>query len=502
MEGMVEMSLHISMQIGYKWTARQEFFDINPRRYSKADYKLVVDGIEDTVARRYRQYKANVNAYIRDKGTAVPYRGLTTDVWEKCIERSSSQKFKNMWFIVRILRDYGEKVLKAKLHHSCQRPFGQTGCKSRDVHEWQRPEGESQQVNSQDRPSQYFILLPLAIGAQQVPCFFIFGDSLIDNGNNNDLVTQAKANYLPYGIDFRGGPTGRFTNGLNTADILAKLLGFENYVPPFATAQGQDFINGVNYGSGSAGIRSETGQHLGDRISLDRQLINHNLTVSRNVLLLGNDTSAKQHLGKCLYTLVIGSNDYINNYYMPQNYSTSSSYTPDQYATVLIQQYSQQLKILYNYGARKVSVFGLGPIGCTPAELAMGTNGSICVDSINNAVQLFNDKLRLLVDDLNKSLTDAKFIYINAMEIMSGFLPDLGMRLLGTPCCKVSAIGQCIPGQAPCLIRPLHLFYDNFHPTETVNLAVAARAYISLLSSDAYPFDIQTLIQFKLLSVE
>ncbi|KAL2524514.1 Uncharacterized protein Adt_09568 [Abeliophyllum distichum] len=71
-----------------------EFFDVNPRRYSKADYKLIVDGIEDTAARRYRQYKTDVNAYIRDKGTAVPYRGLTTDVWEKCIERSSSKKFK------------------------------------------------------------------------------------------------------------------------------------------------------------------------------------------------------------------------------------------------------------------------------------------------------------------------------------------------------------------------------------------------------------------------
>ncbi|KAL2488768.1 Uncharacterized protein Fot_42060 [Forsythia ovata] len=59
MEGMVEMSLHISMQIGYKRTARPEFFDVNPRRYSKADYKLVVDGIENIAARRFRQYKAN-----------------------------------------------------------------------------------------------------------------------------------------------------------------------------------------------------------------------------------------------------------------------------------------------------------------------------------------------------------------------------------------------------------------------------------------------------------
>ncbi|KAL2456106.1 Uncharacterized protein Adt_46936 [Abeliophyllum distichum] len=71
-----------------------EYFDVNPNRYSNADYKLIVDGIEDIAARRYRQYKSDVNAYIRDKGTAVPYRGLTTEVWEKCIERSSSQKFK------------------------------------------------------------------------------------------------------------------------------------------------------------------------------------------------------------------------------------------------------------------------------------------------------------------------------------------------------------------------------------------------------------------------
>lgn len=53
-----------------------------------------------------------------------------------------------------------------------------------------------------------------------VPCYFIFGDSLVDSGNNNELVTKAKANYLPYGIDFPQGATGRFTNGRTMADII------------------------------------------------------------------------------------------------------------------------------------------------------------------------------------------------------------------------------------------------------------------------------------------
>ncbi|KAL5096971.1 hypothetical protein RYX36_001298, partial [Vicia faba] len=55
----------------------------------------------------------------------------------------------------------------------------------------------------------------------QVPCIFIFGDSMSDNGNNNNLVTQAKANYEPYSIDFPPtGQLGRFTNGLTTIDSI------------------------------------------------------------------------------------------------------------------------------------------------------------------------------------------------------------------------------------------------------------------------------------------
>lgn len=56
----------------------------------------------------------------------------------------------------------------------------------------------------------------------QVPCYFIFGDSLVDNGNNNNIVSLAKANYMPYGIDFPGGPTGRFSNGKTSVDVIGK----------------------------------------------------------------------------------------------------------------------------------------------------------------------------------------------------------------------------------------------------------------------------------------
>lgn len=55
--------------------------------------------------------------------------------------------------------------------------------------------------------------------------FFVFGDSLVDNGNNNYLVTSARADSPPYGIDYpTHTPTGRFSNGLNMPDLISKLL--------------------------------------------------------------------------------------------------------------------------------------------------------------------------------------------------------------------------------------------------------------------------------------
>ncbi|XP_060200196.1 GDSL esterase/lipase At1g29660-like [Lycium barbarum] len=151
--------------------------------------------------------------------------------------------------------------------------------------------------------------------------------------------------YLPYGVDFADGPTGRYTNGRNMADLLAEHLGFDHYIPPFASATGDELLQGVNYASGYAGIRNETGSHVGDRIYLGKQLQNHKVTISRIADLLGNAPSAKKYLNKCLFIVGIGNNDYINNFLLPDIYPTSHLYRPSQYAKILIEQYSHQLKV-------------------------------------------------------------------------------------------------------------------------------------------------------------
>ncbi|KAH7686311.1 GDSL lipase/esterase protein [Dioscorea alata] len=333
----------------------------------------------------------------------------------------------------------------------------------------------------------------------KVPCLFIFGDSLVDNGNNNNINSLAKANYPPYGIDFAKGPTGRFSNGLTTVDVIAKLLGFSDYIPPYAIARGRQLLNGVNFASAAAGIRDETGRQLGARIPLKGQVKNYQSLTKQLEKIIGDKNSTTSYLSKCIFSMGLGSNDYLNNYFMPIFYSTSRQYTPEQYAQNLINQYSKQLRKLYDNGARKVALIGVGLVGCSPNELAQfSSDGKTCVERINSAVRLFNTKLKKLVNKFNK-LDGAHFTYINVYDMFHDVLSNpssYGFTVTNRGCCGVGRNnGQitCLPFQTPCRDRRSHVFFDAFHPTESVNVILGRRTYKAQSSSDAYPYDLQQL---------
>ncbi|KAF3777169.1 GDSL esterase/lipase [Nymphaea thermarum] len=108
-------------------------------------------------------------------------------------------------------------------------------------------------------------ILCLALTNLLVPsearAFFVFGDSLVDNGNNNFLVTSARADSPPYGIDYpTHRPTGRFSNGLTIPDIISEKMGVESplpYLHPFL--HGERLLGGANFASAGVGILNDTG---------------------------------------------------------------------------------------------------------------------------------------------------------------------------------------------------------------------------------------------------
>lgn len=78
---------------------------------------------------------------------------------------------------------------------------------------------------------------------------------------------------------------------------------------------------------------------------------------------------------------------------------------------------------LHKTGARKFALTGLSLVGCIPRQIELhGRKGSSkCVEEENEAVVIFNDNIKSLVDQFNNdlSLKNAKFIYINNALISS-----------------------------------------------------------------------------------
>ncbi|GMH21622.1 hypothetical protein Nepgr_023464 [Nepenthes gracilis] len=317
-------------------------------------------------------------------------------------------------------------------------------------------------------------------GREMVPAMFVFGDSLLDNGNNNNLPSFAKANYYPYGIDFSGGATGRFSNGYTMVDEIADLLGLP-LIPPYSEASGDDVLHGVNYASAAAGILDITGRNFVGRIPFGRQVQNFENTLDQITDSLGADDVARA-LARCLFFVGMGSNDYLNNYLLP-NYNTRNQYNSQQYANLLAQQYKGQLTRLYNLGARKFAIAGLGLMGCIPSILAQSPGGR-CSEPVNRLVRRFNDNVKVMITAFNTSLPGAKFTYID----ISNMVTDRG-------CCGIGRNrGQitCLPFQIPCPNRDEYVFWDAFHPTARVNIIMGRRAF-SGDKSVVYPINIQQL---------
>ncbi|XP_048596287.1 GDSL esterase/lipase At1g59030 [Brassica napus] len=89
-----------------------------------------------------------------------------------------------------------------------------------------------------------------------IPALIVFGDSIMDTGNNNRLPTLLKCNFPPYGKDFPGGlATGRFSDGRVPSDLIAEKLGIAKSLPAFMNPnlKPQDLLKGVTFASGGTG---------------------------------------------------------------------------------------------------------------------------------------------------------------------------------------------------------------------------------------------------------
>ncbi|KAG8492680.1 hypothetical protein CXB51_010315 [Gossypium anomalum] len=307
--------------------------------------------------------------------------------------------------------------------------------------------------------------------AQMVPAVYMFGDSLVDVGNNNFLpVSFAKANFPHNGVDFpTRKPTGRFCNGKNAADFLAEKLGLPSS-PPYLSLSTNNItshLTGVSFASGGAGIFNSTDR--GQAIPLSDQ-VDGFMSVNKILMKLG----AQNQTSKSLFAFVIGSND-LFDYFGSSNLRKQK--TPQQYVDLMVTTLKQQLMRLYAVGAQRFFLAGVGAIGCIPLERVKNKKQGCNAENNFWAVK-YNDGLKAMLNELKSELQGFNYSYCDTYAIMQTITQNAstyGFNEIKAACCglgELRARVPCLPLATQCSNRTDHMFWDLYHPTEATTRIV------------------------------
>ncbi|KAL5754403.1 hypothetical protein ACOSP7_022623 [Xanthoceras sorbifolium] len=311
--------------------------------------------------------------------------------------------------------------------------------------------------------------------ARSVPAVFVFGDSIVDPGNNNDINTVVKCNFPPYGRDFTAGkPTGRFSNGVVPSDLLAQGFGVKKIMPAYLdpNLKIQDLITGVSFASGGSGYDPLTSQIV-SVLSMTDQLELFKQALTKIKAAVGEEQAATI-LSKSIYLVCTGSDDIANTYFSTP--FRRPHYDINSYTDLTSNAASSFLQELYGVGARKIAVFSAPPIGCVPSQRTL--SGGIlrqCSDSANQVALLFNSKLSSLLDSLNRKFPDSKFVYFDVYSPLLSLIQNptqYGFEVATKGCCgtgniEVSILCTRLSDLQTCKDDTKYVFWDSYHPTET-----------------------------------
>lgn len=204
---------------------------------------------------------------------------------------------------------------------------------------------------------------------------------------------------------------------------------------------------------------------------------------------------------------------------------------------------------MYNLGARKFVIAGIGSMSCIPNMRAQNVQSQCSPTVDRDLIIPFNNKVKIMLNSLNRNLPKAKFIYMDNYKMISDILSSprsygrfllftntkinyiflikyfwgpisslnrcsffstrlihcrctkiLGFEVIDRGCCGIGRNrGQitCLPFETPCVNRNEYVFWDAFHPTAAVNILLARKAFYG--NTDVvFPMNIHQLAQLKL----
>ncbi|ESQ48494.1 hypothetical protein EUTSA_v10021047mg [Eutrema salsugineum] len=302
-----------------------------------------------------------------------------------------------------------------------------------------------------------------------VPALIVFGDSIMDTGNNNDIPTLLKANFPPYGRDFPDAiPSGRFSDGKVPSDIIAEKLGIAKTLPPYlgSNLKPNDLLKGVIFASGGSGYDPLTSKLL-SVIPMSDQLKYFQEYLSKIKQNFGEE-KVKFILEKSVFLVVSSSNDLAETYLV-----RSVEFNRDSYAEYLADLASKFIKELSGLGAKNIGVFSGVPVGCVPAQRTIfGGLRRECFEDLNNMALHFNSKLSSSLDALKKELP-SKLLFIDVYETLLDIIQNptnYGFEVADKGCCgtgRIELVELCNKlTPFTCSDPSTHVFFDSYHPSE------------------------------------
>ncbi|KAL5711720.1 hypothetical protein ACHQM5_013974 [Ranunculus cassubicifolius] len=344
------------------------------------------------------------------------------------------------------------------------------------------------------------VLLGILVPQANARAFFVFGDSLVDNGNNNYLVTSARADNYPYGIDYpTRRATGRFSNGFNIPDLISQAMGEESTLPYLSPElTGEKLLVGANFASAGVGILNDTGIQFVNIIRIARQLQLFQQYQERVSIHYGSD-QAQTLVNQALVLITLGGNDFVNNYYLVPYSVRSRQFSLPDYVRYIISEYKKILLRLYDLGARRVLVTGTGPLGCVPSELAQRSPNGECAIELQRAAGLFNPQLVQIINELNSQVGANVFVAVNTQQMHVNFINNpqaYGFVTSKIACCgqgPYNGIGLCTALSNLCPNRDLYAFWDAFHPSEKAN-RIIVQTILTGAEDMMHPMNLSTIL--------
>ncbi|KAJ6725449.1 GDSL-LIKE LIPASE/ACYLHYDROLASE-RELATED [Salix purpurea] len=242
---------------------------------------------------------------------------------------------------------------------------------------------------------------------------------------------------------------------------------------------------------------------MGRVISLENQIRYFNRTRQDIISNIGI-RYAKKLLAGAIYIVATGGNDVGSS--IPQRNSSSDGLASLdlRFDTILSALRSQLINCMQS-GARKFVVVNSPPFGCAPFVRDVLSKRDGCVSLENQMSQMYNRKLKSMLEELTKNLTGSQYVNADSYAMQEDIIQNYiqygaqsaslidhrsfifpliphtfcfsGFQDVKNACCYVvgahGGIVPCVTISQVCWDRTSYVFWDPFHLTETAHAIVA-----------------------------